>query len=199
MNKRQQLWMWKQRQSTAGDSLKPSFCAVVYLVCCCSSHVLPQVSSASPVARAPSLSCLSQQCVRFMFFVVGFLFCRGLWRHVWHAFYCSGGSYVVQYVMRGSEFVFFGCEFGGLALKRWTCNNVMSRIFADGRQGGCLRLDMEMASGLISMHAIHTHTYTLTHARSWPASSRLVGLFLGKTKHVLWIEWNITSSIQTGH
>lgn len=106
--------MWKQRQSAAGDSLKPSSCPVVYLVCCCSSPVLPQVSSAS-TARAPPLSCLSQQCVRFMFFVVfGFLFCRGLWHHVRHAFYYSGGSNVVQYVMQGSEFVFCGCEFGGM-------------------------------------------------------------------------------------
>lgn len=66
VNKRQQLWMWDQRQSVAVDSLKPLVCAVMYLVRCCSSRLLPQVSSASPVARAPSLSCLSQQCVPFM-------------------------------------------------------------------------------------------------------------------------------------
>lgn len=108
VNKRQQLRMWKHCQSTA--SLKPLVCAVMYLVCCCSSRLLPQVSSASTVARAPSLSCLSQQCVPFMclcccWFLV---FCRGLWHRVLSCFDCSSGSHVVQCIMRGSEFVFCG-------------------------------------------------------------------------------------------
>lgn len=124
---------------------------------CCSSRVLLQVST-STVARAPSLSCLSRPCVRFMFLPWALASHFGM-------LYCSSGSKV------------FCMSYGVLNLHLWlllwtwtsrrTCNNVMSRVFADGRQGGCQRLDMDMASGLIS---IMQHTCAHTHIPTLPCT-----------------------------
>lgn len=49
-----------------------------------------------------------------------------------------------------------------IILRRW-CNNVVSRVFTDGRQGGCQRLDrvMDMLQALYWW--CNTHTYTHFH------------------------------------
>lgn len=86
----------------------------------------------------------------------GSMLCQGLWRRFWHATLDSGLSvsskvyFFIFSIVRLSMCMFW-LSLLPIVVQRRVCNNVVSRVFTDGRQGGCQRLDrvMDMLQALI--------------------------------------------------
>lgn len=141
---------------------------LVVQIISCSIYVLFKVSMPAVVRVRPS-SCLSSPVCVVTCYSRSFSAICGMQLGQWS----NNSTFRVS--LRGGAHACYGCHCGWQLCKGECVTTVVSPVFADGRQGGCQRLDRvtDLLQALFCSHMMQTESRALTciHTSQWALCS----------------------------